>query len=355
VQAQAEYNANEARYLALGEQLARAAAAKAAQEAVVKQAFWSRVNYWLSIALTIVGFRPTTALVRRFAGWIRLKMQAKIFERPTSETIAVFAGSINRQYRESKAEQKVIKQVIADIETRQGLASFDLANSLHPVTLSGVPEPLTTAVKKRFAIGLALASNLSSGYVFTGISSLFSDVAQGLAAASLSRAKLVQIIHVNEMDDLIAIKEAVDSATKKNDRHGNASAIVGIVLGAKVNAAVERKARVLVVGHTGFAPVVLAKEGQGKLVLKEGHLTYAQLFQEFSSGFKQAAQFEAQHLVAELAEDKTDDKRVVVIGSSKTPYTATERLISIMFSLLPIAGRYLMINIRAVLEAAKMA
>ena len=85
------------------------------------------------------------------------------------------------------------------------------------------------------------------------------------------------------------------------------------------------------------------------------HVVRFVLFDHLANVFEGRHDTRALKLFDELIADDVTDKRIVVVGASQIPYRASENLLSIMISLIPVAGRYLMINIQTVLEAAKMA
>lgn len=257
----------------------------------------------------------------------------------TGITVEQFAQEIRTEYQASEAQTNVVNEVIQNIEARQGKLSFDLAHAIRPQFQS--PE-----VEKAFAIGLGLAIKKFFGLVFDTLKA-------ALAKAFNTNANLVTLVNVSDENDLEKVRQAVEAAKKHNKDTSTSLAVVGVVIAKDANGTLAQSVQEEISHLKSGVPVAVVREGD--LEFLGDQIPYTVLFNRFSCIFEQQRVTKAQELFYELIQDNVNDKRVIIVGVSRTPYQASERLLSIMISLVPIQGRVLMINIQSILEAAKMA
>ncbi len=266
--------------------------------------------------------------------------------------IEELSRSIAREYDAIGAEKMAVISVLGSIRARQGQPSFDLAHSIRP-EITGVSNNERSIFKKNFMIGLALAAKQPWRLLGNRVAIFFRTIGEALDTVFTTDKDVAILVPIDEGTDLSKIDEAIENARNKNFRRDDDhSVVVAMVLSARASAMTQNQVEARIRQYQNTTPIVMVREDRPEAV--RGQLLFSELSAKISAAFSRSYP-KASRMFDELARNIVDDKRVVIIGTFRTPYVMSEQLISILNSLIAIRDGYLLIDINIVRLAAKMA
>jgi len=220
--------------------------------------------------------------------------------------------------RNNANKNPVVLQILHDIHDRQQDPSFHLVQA---------------------AEGLAIRLSLGDH---------FKNVDDAVKEAFEPKVDYTTLVKVTSEKDY----EQLESVARQNlYRTANPEKVfsIGVIVSADAGDNVVGKVRVLTERFKNLASITVIHEA--KLRQENGQISYRTVFRQLAN----LSSGRARRIYTELERDNVQGKRLLILGTSKTAYSASDALLSVMLSLVAIERGFLLIDIGAVMEAAKMA
>lgn len=253
--------------------------------------------------------------------------------------------AIRSTVRSENLQDKTAVQVLMNINMRMPDHSFHLA---HGLQLKSSSDPAKN-LRKNFAVGLGLASQ--SGR-FTG--KRISNLQKEMTNAWKTYHNLATVVHIGRADDLLRLEDVLAGTQEFNKTHSTNRGIA-IVLNSELGqAGLRQRADQILSRFKDVVSIAVIDEKTIPQVEGQG-IPYVHLFEKLKEAFENAGHTTIAHTYQQLAQEQTSGLRLLIVGAPVTPYTASEKLLEIMISMVPIQNGTLLIDIGVVLLAAKQA
>ncbi|MFN0117769.1 MAG: hypothetical protein ACKVQC_05680 [Elusimicrobiota bacterium] len=242
---------------------------------------------------------------------------------------------IRNKYKEINAENKTVQRVLEDIQAKENTGpSLGLRQNIQLVGA-------TETEQKYFLIALWFMIKNRIGKIFGSVSEALSDTFKA------THQQMV-VVHVNNQNDLSKLDEVVSAGWSFKNENTSNVIVIGVVFGPGLSEGLRDQAK----GIISKAPFAISMD-ELTPDSENNSVSYNQVFRAFADLFSEGSK--ERQLLLDLVIDQVQNKKVVVLGDSQIIYTASDKLLSILISLIPVQGGIMMIELQSVLEAAKNA
>lgn len=258
-----------------------------------------------------------------------------------SKQVTALAQRINHNMPLYSHDSETVEAVIENINVRmRHRPSFELARGLQ-----SYDSELSPMEQKRFAVGLALSTQEK------GLAERFSRFDRAFYQTLKLKGQKVYQFHIKDQSDLDRCEGVMHALLMQSHKNRETQkAVVGISI-SSVPDNLQTGVYRVIDGYRNKIPLAFAFESE--LTPRDGAIGYSALFSNYLQKFGENTEIKT--VYEKLLRDDVRDLQFVVTGKTDIPFRASENLLRIMTSLVPISGATLLINIKTVLLAAKQA